>query len=192
MTNTKTTRTGSIEVVCGCMFSGKTEELIRRLKRAQIARQRVRIFKPIADNRFAPDAVVSHNMGRLDCTSLHGAADILERITDEEVIGIDEAQFFGDEIVDVAEALAKNGVRVVIAGLDMDFRAQPFGPMPRLLAIAEDVTKLAAVCMRCGGEAHFSYRLAGGQDTVQVGAGEAYEPRCRRCYELGSHAESIA
>src|SRR4028119_1064311 len=134
-------RTGSIEVVCGCMFSGKTEELIRRLKRARIAQQRVRIFKPAIDDRYAVDAVVSHDEGRLACTPLRDAQAILEGVIDEEVIGIDEAQFFGPELVEVADALARRGVRVVLAGLDMDYRGRPFGPMPGLLAIAEEVTK---------------------------------------------------
>ncbi len=170
------------------MFSGKTEELIRRLKRARIARQRVRVVKPALDNRYAADAVVSHDAGRLDCIPLSDARAILDAVNDEEVVGIDEAQFFGPELVDVAESLARRGIRVIVAGLDMDFRGRPFGPMPGLLAIAEDVTKLAAVCMRCGAEAHFSYRLAGGGATVEVGAGEAYEPRCRQCYAAGSNA----
>lgn len=167
------------------MFSGKTEELIRRLKRARIARQRVRIVKPALDDRYAANAVVSHDAGRLECTPLTDARAILDAVTDDEVVGIDEAQFFGPELVDVAETLARRGMRVIIAGLDMDFRGRPFGPMPGLLAIAENVTKLAAVCMRCGSEAHFSYRLSGGEATVEVGAGEAYEPRCRSCYYAG-------
>jgi thymidine kinase len=172
------------------MFSGKTEELIRRLKRARIARQRVRIFKPAVDKRYAADAVVSHDEVRLACTSLLDAQAILDVVTDEEVVGIDEAQFFGPELIEVASTLARRGVRVILAGLDMDYRARPFGPMPGLLAIAEDVTKLSAVCMQCGGGAHYSYRLEGGEATVEVGGGEAYEPRCRRCYEAGVAAPS--
>ena len=179
---------GSIEVICGCMFSGKTEELIRRLKRARIARQRVRIVKPALDDRYAADAVVSHDAGRLDCIPMADAQAILADVVDEEVVGIDEAQFFGEELVEVVQALAKRGLRVIVAGLDMDYRAQPFGPMPALLAIAESVTKLAAVCVRCGAEAHFSYRLTGSEQTVMVGAAEAYEPRCRSCYEVSGAA----
>lgn len=174
------------------MFSGKTEELIRRLKRARIARQRVRIVKPATDDRYDADAVVSHDAGRLDCSPLADASAILHTVTDDEVVGIDEAQFFGADLVKVVETLARRGVRVIVAGLDMDFRGRPFGPMPGLLAIAEDVTKLAAVCMRCGNEAHFSYRLSGGEATVEVGAGEAYEPRCRRCYDAGPAAPASA
>lgn len=170
------------------MFSGKTEELIRRLKRARIARQRVRIFKPEVDDRYATNAVVSHDEGRLACTPVQSSAHMLNEITNEEVVGIDEAQFFGPDIVETVITLAGRGIRVVVAGLDMDFQGRPFGPMPGLLAVAEHVTKLAAVCVRCGAEAHFSYRLADSETMIMVGAKEAYEPRCRRCFAAGTAA----
>lgn len=183
---------GSIEVVCGSMFSGKTEELLRRVKRAQIARQKVQVFKPVIDNRYSVDHVQSHNANRVPSRPVENAREILEHVEDNtRVVGIDEAQFFDETVIDVAQKLAYRGVRVIIAGLDMDFRGQPFGPMPKLLAIAEDVTKLSAVCVVCGNPASRSQRIAVPADAPQgaeaeriiVGAAEMYEARCRFCHE---------
>jgi thymidine kinase len=179
---------GFIEVVCGSMFSGKTEELVRRLKRAQIARQKVQVFKPEIDNRYSADHVQSHDANRILSRPVKEAREILELVEDNtRVVGIDEAQFFDDSIVDVAQKLAYRGARVIIAGLDLDFRGQPFGPMPKLLAVAENVTKLTAVCTVCGGPATRSQRIAGAQDsnapTIAVGAKDLYEARCRFCHE---------
>jgi thymidine kinase len=182
---------GTIEVVCGSMFSGKTEELLRRVKRAQIARHKVQVFKPIIDNRYSADHVQSHDANRVASKPVEKARDILKYVDDNtRVVGIDEAQFFDDAVVEVANKLAYRGMRVIVAGLDMDFRGQPFGPMPKLLAIAEDVTKLSAICMVCGGPASRSQRIAAphaeGTDLDQkilVGAKDFYEPRCRFCHE---------
>jgi thymidine kinase len=181
---------GFIEVVCGSMFSGKTEELVRRLKRAQIARQKVQVFKPEIDNRYSADHVQSHDASRILSRPVREAREILDLVEDNtRVVGIDEAQFFDDSIVDVAQKLAYRGARVIIAGLDLDFRGQPFGPMPKLLAVAENVTKLTAVCTVCGGPATRSQRIAGAQDpnapTIAVGAKDLYEARCRFCHEPG-------
>ncbi|OFZ83804.1 MAG: thymidine kinase [Bdellovibrionales bacterium RIFOXYD1_FULL_44_7] len=179
---------GFIEVVCGSMFSGKTEELVRRLKRAQIARQKVQVFKPIIDNRYSTDHVQSHDANRIPSKSVEKSVDILRFVDDNtRVVGIDEAQFFDETIVDVAQKLAYRGTRVIVAGLDMDFRGLPFGPMPRLLAVAENVTKLQAVCMVCGGPASRTQRIAGPTgpqaERVVVGAKDLYEARCRFCHE---------
>ncbi len=179
---------GSIEVVCGSMFSGKTEELLRRLKRAQIARQKIQVFKPGIDNRYSTEHVQSHDSSRISSHSVSAPAQILEMVEDNtRVVGIDEAQFFDESVVDVAQKLAFRGIRVIVAGLDMDFRAQPFGPMPRLLAIAENVTKLSAVCVVCGRAASRTQRVtapAGNEgEQILVGASEFYEPRCRFCHE---------
>ncbi len=186
---------GQIEVVCGSMFSGKTEELLRRIKRAQIGRQRAQIFKPIIDNRYSVDHVQSHDATRMLSRPVQSSREILELIDDTtRVVGIDEAQFFDEGIVEVAQKLAFRGLRVVIAGLDLDFRGLPFGPMPRLLAVAENVTKLQAVCMVCGGAASRSQRIAGptGADAprVAVGAADLYEARCRFCHEPDGTAVS--
>lgn len=178
---------GSIEVVCGSMFSGKTEELLRRVKRAQIARQKIQVFKPVIDNRYSADHVQSHNANRVPSRPVEKAKDILKLIEDNtRIVGIDEAQFFDEQIVEVAQKLANRGIRVIVAGLDMDFRGQPFGPMPKLLAIAEDVTKLSAVCVVCGNAASRSQRIAGPTDSdsrILVGAKDLYEARCRFCHE---------
>lgn len=180
---------GSIEVVCGSMFSGKTEELLRRVKRAQIARQKVQVFKPVIDNRYSADHVQSHNANKVPSRPVEKARDILKYVEDNtRVVGIDEAQFFDDAVVEVAQKLAFRGMRVIVAGLDMDFRGQPFGPMPKLLAVAEDVTKLSAVCVVCGAPASRSQRLASPEseantDRIAVGAHELYEARCRFCHE---------
>lgn len=173
-------RFGWIEAVCGCMFSGKTEELIRRMKRAQIARQKVQIFKPAIDTRYGEDCVATHDAAKLSSTPVQNAEDILEHLDDStRVVGIDEAQFFGEEIVDVAERLANRGLRVVVAGLDMDYRGKPFGPMPRLLCVAEQVTKLSAICVVCGAPATRSQRISTSEEQVLVGATDHYEARCR-------------
>jgi len=175
-------RKGWIEVVCGSMFSGKTEELIRRIKRAQFAQQSVEIFKPQIDTRYDDQAVVSHNDNRIMSTPVQASQEILLLAHDVNVIGIDEAQFFDDELPHVATHLAKIGKRVIVAGLDMDFKGQPFGPMASLLAIADYITKLHAVCVRCGDPAQFSYRLTEDENRVLLGESESYEPRCRHCY----------
>ena len=179
---------GFIEVVCGSMFSGKTEELVRRIKRAQIARQKVQVFKPVIDNRYSADHVQSHDANRILSRPVDHAQEILKYVDDNtRVVGIDEAQFFDDSVVEVAQKLAYRGIRVIVAGLDMDFRGQPFGPMPKLLAVAEEVTKLSAVCVICGNPATRSQRTVGPTGTdaprVAVGAKEMYEARCRFCHE---------
>jgi len=179
-------RSGWIEVVTGCMFSGKTEELIRRIKRATIAHQKVKIFKPQKDDRYSEEKVVSHDDNIIASIPVEHCRDIIVKVEDAEVVGIDEAQFFDMDLVKVCEQLALNGVRVILAGLDLDFRGQPFGPMPYLLATAEYVTKVHAICPHCGNLATHSYRLTDNQDTVLLGEKEAYEPRCRTCYSMGN------
>jgi thymidine kinase len=174
---------GWIEVICGSMFSGKTEELIRRLRRARIAQQRVQAFKPAIDARYSDDETVSHDETALSTTPVHTAAQILLLADSADVIGIDEAQFFDGELVSVCRELAAAGTRVIIAGLDQDYRGEPFEPIPQLMAIAEYVSKLHAICMVCGAPANHSQRLVADSDRVLVGAQEAYEPRCRRCFE---------
>jgi thymidine kinase len=164
------------------MFSGKTEELIRRLKRAQFANQKVEIFKPITDIRYHEENIVSHNDNEIRSTPVEASQNILLMANDAEVIGVDEAQFFDNELANVCAELAGRGVRVIAAGLDMDYRAQPFGPMPALLAQAEYVTKVHAICMKCGDLATHSYRLTNQQSQVLLGEKESYEPRCRRCF----------
>ncbi len=179
-------RSGWIEVVTGCMFSGKTEELIRRIKRATIANQKVKIFKPTQDTRYSEEEVVSHNDNAIESIAVAACRDIILQIDDAEVVGIDEAQFFPQDIVKVCEQMALNGIRVIVAGLDLDFRGVPFGPMPNLLAVAEYVTKVHAICPHCGNLATHSYRLNDNQDTVLLGEKDAYEPRCRTCYSMGN------
>ena len=176
-------RKGWIEVICGSMFSGKTEEIIRRLKRAEIARQRVEIFKPAIDTRYHELDIVSHNnQNRIGSTPVDNASEILLLAGEAAVVGIDEAQFFDDDLPDVAEHLAGKGVRVIIAGLDMDFTGAPFGPMPQLLARAEYITKLHAICARCGGLAAYSYRKTEGGGRILLGEEDVYEARCRGCF----------
>lgn len=171
---------GWVEVVCGCMFSGKTEELIRRMTRAQIARQKLQVFKPAVDDRYGKECVASHNANKFHSVPVESSHEILDHLDDStRVVGIDEAQFFDDGLVEVVERLARRGIRVVVAGLDMDFRGQPFGPMPQLLTIAEQVTKLSAICVVCGAPATRSQRISGDSDTVLVGAQDSYEARCR-------------
>jgi len=175
---------GWIEVVCGSMFSGKTEELIRRLRRAQIAKQKVAIFKPAIDNRFSEDHLVSHNEQRIPSIAVEKAADILENMRDAQVVGIDEGQFFGMELVDVCNTLADRGLRVIVAGLDQDYRGVPFEPIPQLLAIAESITKTLAICMVCGSPANRTQRLSTEEGRVIVGAKDMYEARCRKCHKV--------
>lgn len=175
-------RKGWIEVVCGSMFSGKTEELIRRLKRAKIANQKVEIFKPVIDVRYSVDEVVSHNENAIRSTPVDTASNILLLTGDVDVVGIDEAQFFEPALVEVCNKLANMGIRVIVAGLDMDFQGKPFGPMPQLMAVAEFVTKTHAICMRCGSLANFSHRLSPDEKLVVLGEKNEYEPLCRECY----------
>lgn len=176
-------RPGRIEVVCGSMFSGKTEELIRRMKRAKFARQRLVIFKPALDTRYSNQDVVSHDKNIIPSTPVVSSADILEKANDVDVIGIDEAQFFDEGIVDVCNTLANRGLRIIIAGLDIDYQGHPFGPMPSLLAIADDVTKVHAICMRCGHHAYVSHRKVDVDGQVMLGETHEYEPLCRECYK---------
>lgn len=173
---------GSIEVICGSMFSGKTEELIRRLRRVQIARLKVEIFKPKTDTRFDDTAVVSHDANSIQSTPVDNSSSILLLGSDIQVVGIDEAQFFDDGLPGVCTTLANRGIRVIVAGLDMDFKGLPFGPMPALMAIADSITKVHAVCVKCGAQALYSYRIAPGEGTILLGEKESYEPRCRACY----------
>jgi len=175
-------RNGWIEVICGSMFSGKTEELIRRLKRAKFAKQKVEIFKPEVDVRYDENAVVSHDENQIHSTPVPASANIPLLINDEEVIGIDEAQFFDMELVSVCNQLADRGMRVIVAGLDMDFKGKPFGPIPALMATAEYITKVHAICMRCGNLANHSHRIEGGDELVMLGETNSYEPLCRNCF----------
>jgi len=175
-------RRGWIEVVTGSMFSGKTEELIRRLKRAKIARQTVEIFKPKVDTRYSIVEVVSHDDNTIHSTPVEYSYEILNLVAGVEVIGIDEAQFFDMELVVVCNQLANSGIRVVVAGLDMDFRGKPFGPIPALLSTAEYVTKVHAICMRCGNLAQYSHRLSVSDNLVELGERDIYEPLCRNCF----------
>ncbi len=176
--------TGWIEVICGSMFSGKTEELIRRLRRAQIARQKVAIFKPVIDDRYSTEHIVSHDEGRLPSLPVSSARQILEQAGDATVIGIDEAQFFGPELVDVCQELADSGKRVIVAGLDQDYMGRPFEPIPQLLAVAEYITKTMAICVKCGNPANRTQRLSHDSARVVVGARDMYEARCRYCHEV--------
>ena len=175
---------GWIEVICGSMFSGKTEELIRRLKRAKIANLRVEIFKPKIDTRYSEESVVSHQGNSILSTPVDSARSILEKAEGVDVVGIDEAQFFDEHIVEVCNELAARGIRVIVAGLDLDFKGQPFGPMPQLCAIADEVTKVHAICVRCGALAYVSHRIVAGDKQVLLGEKQEYEPLCRECYKL--------
>lgn len=177
------TTPGWIEVIAGSMFSGKSEELIRRLRRAKIARQKVQVFKPEIDVRYARDQIVSHSEMRHESHAVGSSAEILARIEPQtDVVGIDEGQFFDQDLVNVANELARRGVRVIIAGLDQDYTGRPFEPMPQLLAIAEYITKTHAICVRCGQPANYSQRIMDAEARVAVGAAEMYEARCRRCF----------
>ena len=179
----RTRAVGWIEVICGSMFSGKTEEMIRRLRRARFARQHVEAFKPAMDTRYSDEQVVSHDENTIDTTPAHAASQILLLAEEVDVVGIDEAQFFDDALVGVCRELAEQGKRIIVAGLDQDYRGQPFDPIPQLMAIAEHVTKLHAICVVCGAPANHSQRIVPGEDRVLLGATEAYEPRCRDCFE---------
>ncbi len=177
---------GWIEVICGPMFSGKSEELIRRLRRARIARKRVQVFKPVLDNRYSADEIVSHGDQRMDSEVVSNAKEILAKLDwRTQVIGIDESNFFGPDLVDVTAQLANTGKQVIVAGLDTDFLGRPFSPMPELLCLAESITKTLAICMRCGNPAKHTQRLVESDDLIVVGAAGMYEARCRRCFELG-------
>jgi thymidine kinase len=182
-------RAGSIEVICGSMFSGKTEELIRRIKRARIARQKVEIFKPAIDIRYSSLDVVSHDENVVRSTPVENSSNILLLSADVDVIGIDEAQFFDKHLIEVAVQLASQGIRVIIAGLDMDFRGNPFGPIPGLMAVADYVTKVHAVCVRCGEIAQFSHRMTEKEQVVLLGEKDIYEPLCRRCYQKANQSK---
>lgn len=176
-------RSGWIEVICGSMFSGKTEELIRRLRRAHFAKQKVEIFKPAIDTRYHEEQVVSHNSNSIPSTPVPSSSNILLLANDSDVVGIDEAQFFDNELVNVCNQLANNGTRVIVAGLDMDYTGKPFGPIPALLACAEYVTKVHAICMNCGNLAQFSHRKTDQTSLVLLGETDSYEPLCRKCYQ---------
>lgn len=179
-------RSGWIEVICGSMFSGKTEELIRRLKRAKIANQKVEIFKPKIDTRYDDRKVVSHDENSILATPIKHSSELYELTKGVQVVGIDEAQFFDEELVNVIQQLAINGTRIIVAGLDMDFKGRPFGPMPEILAVAEYLTKVHAICSHCGNLATHSYRLTQADDTVVLGEKDTYEPRCRTCFAMGN------
>ncbi len=181
----RATSYGSIEVICGSMFSGKTEELIRRMRRAQLAKLPVEIFKPAMDTRYHDTDITSHDSNSIPSTPVEHSSSILLLGNLAKVVGIDEAQFFDDELPNVCTKLANAGVRVIVAGLDMDFKGNPFGPVPALLAIAEHVTKVHAVCVRCGAPANYSYRLTADDQQLLVGEKDSYEPRCRNCFYRG-------
>ena len=171
------------------MFSGKTEELVRRLKRAILAKKKVKVYKPAVDTRNKADSIVSHDKSELPCRSISSASQILRDIHDFEVVGIDEAQFLGPDLPEVCESLAADGIRIVVAGLDMDFKGKPFGPMPRLMAIADSVDKVHAVCVNCGGVGQFSHRKSDDDALILIGEGDRYEPLCRSCYTKVMAAE---
>ncbi|MBR6936341.1 MAG: thymidine kinase [Prevotella sp.] len=183
-------RPGRIEVVCGSMFSGKTEELIRRMKRAKFAKQKVEIFKPAIDTRYSDVNVVSHDQTAIPSTPVDTSSTILLLSSDIDVVGIDEAQFLDNGLVEVCNELANRGVRVIVAGLDMDFKGVPFGPMPALCAIADDVTKVHAICVRCGSLAYLSHRLVQNDKRVLLGEKMEYEPLCRNCYQKAIKEEA--
>ncbi len=185
-------KAGSIEVICGSMFSGKTEELIRRMKRAQFAKQKVEIYKPCIDVRYSEDEVVSHDSHSIPSTPIDSPASMLLLSSDVEVVGIDEAQFFDDTLVEVAQTLANRGIRVIVAGLDTDFMGNPFGPIPALMAVAEEVQKVHAICVKCGSPANHSHRLSKSNELVVLGETDIYEPLCRHCYNAAIAEEKGA
>ncbi len=182
-------RPGSIEVICGSMFSGKTEELIRRMKRAQYARMQVEIFKPAVDKRYHEEDIVSHDLNSIPSTPVDHSSAILLLSQNTQVVGIDEAQFFDEGLVEVCNELANRGIRVIVAGLDMDYMGRPFGPIPALMATAEDVTKVHAICMCCGAPANYSFRITENNNTLLLGEKDHYEPRCRTCFYKGLQAK---
>lgn len=184
--------TGWIEAICGPMFSGKSEELIRRLRRAVIARKRVQVFKPAIDNRYSDSDIVTHGAVRMRSEPINSAGEILAKLDwRTQVVGVDESNFFGPELVAVANQLADGGKQVIIAGLDTDFMGRPFIPMPDLLAVAESITKTLAICMRCGAPAKHTQRLSGSDELIMVGASDSYEARCRRCFEPGVPKQEV-
>ena len=182
-------RQGRIEVICGSMFSGKTEELIRRMKRAKFARRKVEIFKPAIDTRYSEEDVVSHDKNAIHSTPINSSGNILLLASDIDVVGIDEAQFLDEGLIDICNQLANNGVRVIVAGLDMDFKGVPFGPIPALCAIADQVTKVHAICVKCGALAYVSHRLVDNNHRVMLGEQLEYEPLCRECYKKAMETE---
>lgn len=182
-------RQGRIEVICGSMFSGKTEELIRRMKRAKFAKQKVEIFKPAIDTRYSEEDVVSHDKNAIHSTPINSSGNILLLASDIDVVGIDEAQFLDEGLIDICNQLASNGVRVIVAGLDMDFKGVPFGPIPALCAIADQVTKVHAICVKCGALAYVSHRLVDNNHRVMLGEQLEYEPLCRECYKKAMETE---
>ncbi|MDN4524770.1 thymidine kinase [Fictibacillus fluitans] len=189
---------GWVEVICGSMFSGKSEELIRRVRRAKYGKLEVQVFKPVIDNRYSEESVVSHNGTAVIAQPVEKSLDILKNVSpDTEVVGIDEVQFFDEDVISVVQELADHGMRVIVAGLDQDFRGEPFGPMPELMALAETVTKLQAICMVCGSPASRTQRLINGKPAsyddpvILVGASESYEPRCRHCHEVPGKPNSL-
>ena len=188
----ETHRPGRIEVVCGSMFSGKTEELIRRMKRAKFAKQKVEIFKPSLDTRYSDEDVVSHDKNTIRSTPIDSSGAILLLASDIDVVGIDEAQFFDDGLVEVCNQLANNGIRVIVAGLDMDYKGIPFGPIPALCAIADEATKVHAICVKCGALAYVSHRLIHNDKRVLLGEKDEYEPLCRECYQRSIDIEMKA
>ena len=184
-------KSGCIDVVCGSMFSGKTEELIRRLRRAQFANQKIAIFKPSIDKRYSDVEVVSHDFHKITSKPVKEASQMLDIDPEVQVVGIDEAQFFGEELVDVCQTLADRGVRVIAAGLDTDFKGVPFGPIPKLMAVAEDVQKVHAICVKCGNLANHSHRLSKSKDLVLLGEKDVYEPLCRECFNKALEEEGL-
>ena len=185
-------KSGSVEVICGSMFSGKTEELIRRLRRAQFAGQKIAIFKPKVDVRYSEDNVVSHDLKSVPSTAISNPTEIFLMDSDVRVVGIDEAQFFDDTLIKVVQTLANRGVRVIVAGLDTDYLGQPFGPMPAIMAIAEEVQKVHAICVKCGNLANHSHRLTKDQNLVVLGEKDVYEPLCRDCFNKAIAAEKAS
>lgn len=184
-------KTGCIEVICGSMFSGKTEELIRRIKRAQFANQKIRIFKPAVDVRYSDMDVVSHDLHSIPCSPIKEAKSMLDIEDDVQVVGVDEAQFFDESLVKVAQTLADRGKRVIIAGLDTDYMGKPFGPIPGLMAVAEDVQKVHAICVKCGNLANHSHRLTKSHKLVVLGEKDIYEPLCRQCFNAALESEGL-
>ncbi len=184
--NFRTQRSGWIEVICGSMFSGKTEELIRRLKRAVLANQTVRVFKPEVDSRYGVEKVVSHDENFISSVAIRSSSEMVSLAEDVEVIGIDEAQFLDEELPTICQQLSLKGVRVIVAGLDMDYLGQPFGPVPHLLAVAEYITKVHAICPHCGNLATHSFRLSDAPGRLMLGEKDTYEPRCRQCFSMGN------
>lgn len=181
--NNNDPQSGSVEVICGCMFSGKTKELIYRVSTSGIVQEKIGAFKPSIDIRYHADKIVSHDAGSIEATALNKALEILDHVDGMELIAIDEAQFFGDDLIVAVQGMAKDGKRVIVAGLDMDYLGRPFGPMPALISIANEVTKLHAICERCGAEAGFTYRKMQRDEQVLIGEKNEYEARCRSCYE---------